>query len=144
MIIVADTSALFAAFDADQVEHQQAVVVMENEPLVISPLVLTELDHLVYRDLGFPAAMQVTDALMARMMDGRYSLAELKHVDLVAAQEIRAKYEGLHLDLADAVGVVLADRYRTDTIFTLDQPGYRAIAPLTHGIEHFRILPADL
>ncbi|WP_306364600.1 VapC toxin family PIN domain ribonuclease [Nocardia sp. CC227C] len=134
---------------ADQDDHRSAASVMESETLVISPLVLTELDHLVHRDLGFPAAMQVVDALMGRMLDGRYRLAELKHVDLAAAQEIRGKYvrgkyEGLHLDLADAVGVVLADRFRTDAIFTLDQRGFRAITPLTPGIEHFRILPADL
>ncbi|MEV0683946.1 PIN domain-containing protein [Nocardia sp. NPDC050378] len=144
MIIVADTSALFAAFDADQEEHAQAVEVMETETLVISPLVLTELDHLVHRDLGFPAAMQVIESLMGRMIDGRYRLAELKHVDLAAAQTIRSKYEGLRLDLADAVGVVLADKFRTDTVFTLDQRDFRAIEPLTHGIDAFRILPADI
>ncbi|MGV9820371.1 MULTISPECIES: type II toxin-antitoxin system VapC family toxin [Nocardia] len=144
MIIVADTSALFAAFDQDQVEHEQALLVMETETLVISPLVMTELDHLVHRDLGFEAAMQVTDALLGRLIDGRYKLAELKHVDLAAAQSIRAKYEGLRLDLADAVGVALADKYRTDCIFTLDQRDFRAIEPLTPGVDTFRILPADL
>ncbi|MEV0332958.1 PIN domain-containing protein [Nocardia sp. NPDC050717] len=144
MIIVADTSALFAAFDADQPEHERAAAVMATETLVISPLVLTELDHLVHRDLGFDAAMQVTEALMTRMLDGRYRLAELKHVDLAAAQTIRAKYEGLRLDLADAVGVALADKYRTDCIFTLDQRDFRAIEPLTPGVAAFRILPADL
>ncbi|MEV0033692.1 hypothetical protein [Nocardia sp. NPDC050793] len=88
--------------------------------------------------------MQVTDALMGRLIDGRYKLAELKHVDLAAAQTIRAKYEGLRLDLADAVGVALADKYRTDCIFTLDQRDFRAIEPLTPGVNAFRILPADL
>nr|WP_243740856.1 hypothetical protein [Streptomyces sp. 8K308] len=53
------------------------------------------------------------------------------------------KYEGLRLDLAVAVGVVLADRYRTDRILTLDQRDYRAITPLTPGRTAFRILPAD-
>ncbi|MFC9968875.1 hypothetical protein ACFVH4_32025 [Nocardia ignorata] len=94
MIIVADPSALFAAFDADQEEHAQAVEVMETETLVISPLVLTELDHLVHRDLGSPAAMQVIESLMGRMIDGRYRLAELKHVDLAAAQTIRSNTKG--------------------------------------------------
>ncbi|MFD4403072.1 hypothetical protein ACFWPH_09925 [Nocardia sp. NPDC058499] len=82
---------------------------MERETLLVSPLVLTELDHLTHRDLGFDAAMQVTDALPARMIEGRYRLAELKHVDLATAQAVRAKYAGLRLDLAGAVGVVLAD-----------------------------------
>ncbi|MEV5652720.1 PIN domain-containing protein [Nocardia sp. NPDC052254] len=143
MIVVADTSAVFAAFDADQDEHEQARVVMEQETLIISPLVLAELDHLTRRDLGFSAAMRITDALLGRAIDGRYRLAELKHVDLSTAQSVRAKYEGLQLDLADAVGVALADRYKTDRIFTLDQRDFRAIEPLTPGIQSFRILPAD-
>lgn len=144
MIIVADTSALFAAFDAAQPEHDSALAVMEHELLAISPMVLAELDHLVHRSVGFPATMQVMAALTARISDGTYKLGELRPTDLVAAQDVRAKYEGLRLDLADAVGVVLADRYRTDRIFTLDQRDFRAITPLTAGIDAFRILPADL
>lgn len=143
MIIVADTSALYAAFDAAQPEHRDALDIVDREALAVSPLVVTELDHLVHRDLGFPAAMQVMEALNARMADGQYRLAELKHGDLVAAHEVRRKYDGLRLDLADAVGVVLADRYRTDRILTLDQRDYRAITPLTPGLTAFRILPAD-
>src|SRR6266567_4122256 len=46
VIVVADTSALFAAFDADQPEHRNALAVMEREVLAVSPLVVTELDHL--------------------------------------------------------------------------------------------------
>lgn len=144
MIIVADTSALYAAFDASQPEHTAAATVLDHESLVISPLVVTELDHLVHRDLGFGAAMQVMSALTDRMADGQYKFAELKYADLVTAHEVRLKYDGLRLDLADGVGVVLADRHRTNRIFTLDQRDYRAITPLTPGLDSFRILPADL
>lgn len=41
----------------------------ERETLVASPLVLTELDHLIRRDLGFTAAMKITDALLGRALD---------------------------------------------------------------------------
>ncbi len=143
MIIVADTSALYAVFDASQPEHSDALSVMESEMLVISPMVMTELDHLVHRDLGFSAAMQVADALTARIAAGGYKLAELGHSDLAVAQGIRGQYKDLRLDLADAVGVVLADRYKTDRIFTLDQRDYRAVKPLTKGLKAFRVLPAD-
>lgn len=61
---------------------------------------LTELDHLVHRDLGFPAALQVMEALNARIADGQYRLADLRHAELVAAQEIREKYGNPRLDLA--------------------------------------------
>jgi predicted nucleic acid-binding protein len=143
VIIVADTSALYAGFDTSQPEHDRAATIMEQATLAVSPLVMTELDHLVHRDLGFPAALTVQQAVTARMMDGQYKLAELTPPDLLAAWEVRAKYEGLRLDLADAIGVVLADRYKTDQIFTLDERDYRALAPLTSGLKAFRILPAD-
>lgn len=143
MIVVADTSAVFAAFDAAQPEHRDAAAVMEREVLAISPMVLTELDHLVHGGISWPAAMQVMEALTARTTNGQYKLAELRPADLIAAHDVRAKYEGLRLDLADAVGVVLADRFRTDRIFTLDQRDFRAITPLTAGFSVFRLLPAD-
>lgn len=143
MIVVADTSALYAAFDSAQPEHSGAAKILADETLAISPLVVTELDHLVHRDLGFPAAIQVMEALNSRMADGQYRLADLKPVDLSAAHEVRRTHEGLRLDLADAVGVVLAHRYRTDRIFTLDQRDFRAITPLTPGLTAFRILPVD-
>ena len=143
MIVVADTSALFAAFDAGQPEHTSAAAVMEEELLVLSPLVLTELDHLIRRDFGFGAAVQVAESLTDRMADGRYLLASLTNPDLVAAASVRTRYASLELDLAGAVGVVLADRHRTNEIFTLDQRDFRAIAPLTRGFDAFRILPAD-
>lgn len=59
---------------------------MEHQTLAISPLVLTELDHLVHRGLAFGAAMQVMEALNARIADGLYRLAELRPVDMVAAR----------------------------------------------------------
>lgn len=143
MIIVADTSALHAAFDAGQQEHTAAAAVMDSRTLVISPLVMSELDHLVRRDLGFSAAMQASEALLDRMAVGQYKLAELRHADFVRAHEVRGKYDGLRLDLADAVGVVLADRYNTNQIFTLDQRDFRAVRPLTPRFEAFEVLPAD-
>lgn len=87
--------------------------------------------------------MQIADSLTARMAAGRYKLADLGHADLAAAQAVRDQYRDLTLDLAAAAGVVLADRYKTDRIFTLDQRDYRAIKPLTRNLKAFRILPAD-
>lgn len=143
MIVVADTSGIFAALDKAQPEHRAAASVMEQEHLAISPLVLTELDHLIHRGVGFDAAVSALAALTSRITDGHYRLAELRPADLAAAHEVRVKYQSLRLDLADAVGVVLADRYQTDRIFTLDQRDYRAVTPLTPGLSAFRILPAD-
>jgi predicted nucleic acid-binding protein len=59
------------------------------------------------------------------------------------ARRVQTRYVGLRLDLADAVNVVVAEQYETDSILTLDRRGFRAICPLTsHKV--FRILPDDL
>ncbi len=143
MIVIGDTSALFAAFDAGQPEHVDAAALLESESFVISALVLTELDHLVRRDFGYRAAVDSLQALSDRIADGRYRLANVTNADLAAAQQVRHAYASLELDLADAVCVVLADRHRTNRIFTLDQRDFRAIAPLTRGFAAFTLLPAD-
>lgn len=143
MIVVADTSAVYAAFDAAQPEHADARAIMETELLAISPMVLTELDHLLHRGLGFPAAVRAIEALTDHISKGRYKLAGLQPADLAAAHEVRTKHHDLRLDLADAVGVVMADRFRTDLVFTLDQRDFRSITPLTPGFASFRLLPMD-
>ena len=143
MIVVADTSALFAAFDDSQADHHTARSVMLNEHLLISALVLTELDHLARRDLGFGATVSIMDALAARMDTGQYRLATLHLADLQEAQRVRAAYPSLELDLADAINVVLAERHETDLLLTLDQRDFRAVQPLTPRFASFRLLPAD-
>ena len=114
-----------------------------GDQLIVSPLVLTELDHLMQRDLGFPSAVQAVDAINAQLTSRTYRLAEIRPADLIEAQQVRHHYEDLALDLADAVGVVIAHRYKTDRIFTLDERDFRAIRPLTKRFTAFRILPAD-
>lgn len=80
---------------------------------------------------------------MGRLADGDDVLGEITLDRLTAAHEVQGKYAGLELDLADCVGVVLADVYQTDRIFTLDQRDFRAVRPLTAKFDAFKILPAD-
>ena len=143
MIVVADTSALLAAFDNSQTEHHAARSVMLNDHLLISPLVLAELDHLARRDLGFPAVVSIMDALAARMDAGQYRLATLHLADLQAAQRVRTAYASLKLDLADAINVVLAHRHQTNLLLTLDHRDFRAVKPLSARFTGFHLLPAD-
>jgi predicted nucleic acid-binding protein len=143
VIVVADTSGLLAAFDNSHTEHHAARSVVLNDHLLISALVLTELDHLARRDLGFPAAVSIMDALAARMDTGQYRLAALQVTELRAAQQVRTAYASLQLDLVDAINVVLADRHQTNLLLTLDHRDFRAIKPLTSRFTGFHLLPAD-
>ncbi len=117
---------------------------MLNEHLLITPPVLTELDHLTRRALGFRAAISIMDALAARMDTGQYRLAAIQFADLLGAQRVRMAYASLELDLADALNVVLADRHQTNLLLTLDHRDFRAVKPLNPRFPSFRLLPADV
>jgi hypothetical protein len=45
--------------------------------------------------------------------------------------------------LTQDANAVLAERYDTNEVLTLDQRHFRVIAPLTRRFDAFRILPAD-
>lgn len=143
MIVVADTSAVLAAFDTDEPLQSECERLMESETLLVSPLVLTELDHLARRNGGFRFAMQISEAMLARFERGQYQLATIQYGDVETAHRTRLDYSGLELDLADSVGVALAGRYGINKIFTLDQRDFRAVKPLTPGFDAFEILPFD-
>ncbi|MDX3507607.1 PIN domain-containing protein [Streptomyces caniscabiei] len=111
--------------------------------LVMSPLLLAELDHVATRELGREAALSAVDDLRRWMSRGRVVLQEITEDHLGAAQSVRVRYRALDLDLADAVNVALAADYDTDAILTLDRRDFRALHPLGR-YKAFRVLPDDL
>nr|PPQ58422.1 VapC toxin family PIN domain ribonuclease [Streptomyces sp. QL37] len=111
--------------------------------LVMSPLLLAELDHVATRELGRTAAVSAIDDIRGWMRRGRVSVPEITDGHLGVAQSVRARYEALDLDLADAVNVSLAADYDTDAILTLDRRDLRAVRPLGRH-KAFRIVPDDL
>jgi predicted nucleic acid-binding protein len=144
IIVVADTSGLLAALDATHPEHQAATeATLAAGLLVMSPLLLAEIDHVATRELGRNLAVSAVDDLRRWMRRGRISVPEITEEHLGAAQSLRARYADLNLDLADAVNVALAAEYETDAILTLDRRDFHAIRPLGRH-KAFRILPDDL
>jgi hypothetical protein len=107
-------------------------------PLVVGPLVLAELDYLIRTRVGDDPARRAVGALLG----GRFEVAACAQRDVAAAQAIDSQYAALGIGLTDASLVVLAGRYRTLNLATLDERHFRAIRPLTGG-PAFRILPAD-
>jgi len=143
IVVVADTSGLLAALDASHPLGEAARGVLRNAgTLVVSPVLLSELDHLARRILGPAAAIGAVNDLSRWVRAGRAIIPEISADTLDVAQAVRARYAGLALDLADAVNVALAAEFRTDAVLTLDQRDFRAIRPLT-AHQAFRVLPED-
>jgi hypothetical protein len=138
-LIVLDTSGLFAALNPDQAGHRSAKSALEQEspPLVLSPFVLAELDYLTWSRGGVLPEL----ALLEEVSAGPYLLASVDASEVARAAEVVRRYSDLGIGLTDASIVVLAERYRTDRILTLDERHFRTIRPLEGG--HFTLLPAD-
>jgi predicted nucleic acid-binding protein len=144
VIVVADTSGLIAASDRNARESSACLGVLRDAgTVIISPLVLTEVDHLAKARFGSRARTAIIDFILAQARLLRFQVPETGLEILGSARLIQQQYASLDLDLADAVNVALAAHYRTDVVLTLDRRDFRAIRPLTPQ-KWFRLLPDDL
>ena len=138
-MILVDTSGILAALFSDQNRHEECAEALLNAtpPLIISPFVLAETDYLIQKFGGVDAET----LFLAEVGRGAYELATFDEDEVEAARHIITKYRSLGIGLADASIAVLAVRYDTLDILTLDERHFRAIRPAPRKL--FRILPAD-
>jgi len=117
--MIVDTSALLAFFDNAEPRHLDVARVIDaaTEILVVSPYVLAELDYLVATRHGVQAELAVLDELGG----GAWELACLDAAELRAARTIVDRYADQRIGLTDASNIVLAQRFHTAVIATLDR-----------------------
>ncbi len=135
--MIADTSGLLALFNAREPAHAAVrdVVAGLNEPLVVSPYVIAELDYLVATRLGVGAETKMLEELSG----GAYTLAHVDAGLLAAALGVIRRYPDQEIGVADASIVVLADRQRTRSVLTLDRRHFGVLRPLSGG--RFTVVP---
>lgn len=135
--MIVDTGALLAFFDTDEPDHTAVSEVLGSaaEPLVVSPYVVAELDYLVASRLGVSAEL----AVLRELTGGAWDLPAITVEELVQARVVIERYADQDVGLADASNVILAERYRTRTIVTLDRRHFDVLRPLGGG--RFTILP---
>ncbi len=138
-MILLDTSGLLAALDASELHHPAAASALKEAggPRILSPFVLAELDYLLARHVSAGVAR----SFLGEVAGGAYELAPFDAEDVSRATEVLDRYADLGLGLADASIVVLAARYRTIDVLTLDERHFRAISGPRN--RPFRLLPAD-
>lgn len=146
LVAIADTNALYRLLDSGLTghqEHRKALAAVSH--LVISPLVLAELDYLITARAGSRKALMAARFIERNTATRRFEVPAVGG-HLSAAIAVAEGYAdadgGKGVGLADAMNVALAAAYRTDTVFTTDRH-FRVIRPLT-GHPAFRLLPEDL
>jgi len=136
--VIVATSALLAFFDRDEPDHQavSTLLAAPGEHLVVSPYVVAEVDYVVASRLGVEAELNV----LRELAGGAWDLPALGADDLTVMVSVIDKYHDHAVGVADASNVVLAARYRTRTIATLDRRHFDVLRPLTGG--RFTVLPS--
>ena len=138
-MIIADASGLLAAFGHDTRGYKEARAAYEDDPgpVILSPFVLAELDYMLMTRAG----VDVEIKFLGEVGEGVFKLDEFNQQDVAKAAEVVTQYRDLKIGLADASIVVLAAKYKTARVLTLDQRHFRAMKTLQG--KPFTILPAD-
>jgi len=136
-VILLDTSGLLAAIDGSQNRHAECAAALGDAtgPLLLSPFVLAELDHL----LATRVSRRAQQALLGEVARGAYRLEPFGADDAASAAFILKRYRELEIGLADASIVVLGQRYGVLEVLTLDQRHFQALRG--PGGRRFRLRP---
>jgi len=138
-LILVDTSGLLAWIDRGQSSHRAVAAAMKatTGPYILSPFILAELDYLTATRVGAAAER----ALLLEVARGAYRLESFDAADVQRALVVLDRFADLEIGLADASIVVLAERYRTRDVLTLDERHFRPLRTLDG--HPFRLIPSD-
>lgn len=138
-MLVVDTSGVLAAKDEAHPQHRAvANVILASEELLVSPFVVAECDYMLATRLGVDAARE----FLEEVARDAFELVDIDTGDVAAAGGVIDRYWDLRLGVTDASLVVIAARYQTTRLLTLDERHFRAVAPLW-GAPAFTLLPLD-
>jgi predicted nucleic acid-binding protein len=137
MRVIADTSGIVTAVDADQPGHSLALNALRDAAVaLVTPQVIAETCHVLTR-LGVPSA---ASGVLEDVASGFYELWNPEPLHYSQARLLLSKYRGSirrkkpkpdGLDLADAMNLLMADLFDVGLILTTD-PDYRQ-ARTPHG-----------
>lgn len=135
--MIVDTSVLLAWFDADEPDHQAISLLMTEarEPLIVSPYVVAEVDYLVSTRFGVDREL----AVLRELAGGAWDLASLADEELLRCAAIVERYRDQRIGMTDASIVVMAARFGTRRIATLDRRHFDVLRPIDGG--RFAVVP---
>jgi predicted nucleic acid-binding protein len=139
-VIVVDTGPLVAAAITADKNHRQCVELfaslrMNNERLVISPFVVTEVCYLLARQGGAKPEAAFIRSLVA----GDFTVVPSTLDGLERIADLIGQYADLPLGMVDAAVITLAEQLGVDEIATLDRRHFSVVRP-SH-VNAFNLLP---
>jgi predicted nucleic acid-binding protein len=134
-LTLVDAGPLVALIDSDDAYHDACVIASASirTPMLTVWPVFAEAMYLVRR------VHDGHDRLWDTFENGTFQIADLDAEDCARMRHLMRKYRDLPMDLADAALVALAERERTNHIFTIDRRGFSVYKPA--GMKRFEIIP---
>jgi uncharacterized protein len=126
--VIVDTSALLAFLDRNEPMHRATAtaIAADDGPFVISPMALEESDYLIATRHGVDAELAMLDEITS----GAWEIAAWTAADTAEARAVIAHYRDQQIGLTDAANVVLAARYGTHVMATLDRRRFTVLRAL--------------
>lgn len=137
-MIIADTGAIVALIDRDDQHHTVLLALFDDDPVrwLLPWAILPEVDYLVSKYVGTRAA----EAFVSDLSNGLFRIEWGSAEDVQRADELNQQYRDLNLGLVDSIVMAIAERTKSDSIATLDERHFGAVA--LRGSP--RLLPRDL
>jgi uncharacterized protein len=135
--LVLDTSALLAALDAADPDHERCATLIagSSEELVVPELVLGELDYWCHERL----TAEVWLDFLQDVLDGAYSVEHPSHSDLERCHELQSTYADLKVGVVDASVMATVERLGETKLATLDHRHFGTMRP--QHVEALALLP---
>lgn len=127
-MIIVDTNCLIALHKPSEPTHNIVVDAIKNakEQLIISPYVMAEFDYLISQLGSVEHEVQALRNVLASV----FVHTDFSREDISRCCDVIAKYSALNIGLTDASLLVLADRYQTNRIMTLNRRHFGAMKGL--------------
>lgn len=137
MALVLDTSALLAALDAADPDHEPCarLIADSHEDLTVPALVLGELDYWCHERL----TADVWLAFLEDVLGGAYEVVSPTHGDLERCHELQRTYADLKVGVVDASVLAAVERLEEPKLATLDHRHFSVMRP--RHVEALELLP---
>ncbi|MEU2726498.1 PIN domain-containing protein [Streptomyces griseoviridis] len=145
LFAVADTSVLLAVYNRKDHHHETSVHALSLvDRIVVSPMVLAELDYHLTRKISGRAAADALASMRAWAGTNRLTLASVGWPLLAEAERLMRRYADQDaIGITDAVNAALAWTLPQPVVLALDHHYRDVIAPRTATEQPLQVLPAQ-
>jgi predicted nucleic acid-binding protein len=135
--LVLDTSALLAALDSADADHERCarLIADSREELVVPALVLGELDYWCHERLTADVWLD----FLQDVLDEAYNVEHPTRVDLNRCLDLQRTYADLKVGVVDASVLAVVERLGEPKLATLDHRHFGTMRP--RHIEALELLP---